>query len=143
MYDAFDKSRGRRLTSRKLKTKAADRFSPSYGVHKGKIPDPNWPPPEFPEEGLAMQRKGRRIVCDFTVVSGAKKYKVHGDLSKGGALFYLPDLIASSDVTIELKDAKATAVVLGTSKVAKGVAHHARFTDEAEGAKVWEALIHG
>ena len=47
-------------------TKVA-RFSPSYGVRKGFIKDPNWPPAQFPEEGNATQRRFRRMPASFAV----------------------------------------------------------------------------
>lgn len=141
MYDEFARTRIKRILTRKLKTASTARFSPSYGVHRGKIPDPNWPPTEFPAEGVAMQRKDKRVTCDFIVVAGKRRVQVHGDLSRGGAKFYLMDKIAAPEVTIELKKVKAQATILSTSQQAKGVAHHVKFISREDGAKLWDALL--
>ncbi len=143
MYNAFDKPKGKRILNRKLKTGAAERFSPSYGVHRGRIPDPNWPPSQFPDDGTAMKRKDRRVMCDFTILSGGKKYKVHGDLSRGGVMFFLPDLIRSTDVSVQFNKVVAKATIQSTSTQQKGVAHRAKFIDPEEGNEIWDALIHG
>jgi hypothetical protein len=95
-------------------TKVA-RFSPSYGVRKGFIKDPNWPPAEFPEEGNATQRRFRRMPASFAVTfEGGAPITVVGNLSSGGAMFSLPTLLSSDRVTVHFGGKAAAAQVIAS-----------------------------
>jgi len=117
------------------------KFSPSFGVHKGLIPDPNWPPVEFPEDNVAMQRRFRRVRCDLVLHAEGLRRRVPGDLSKGGAMVLLPQMLTIPVVTIELNGKQAEAQVLSATPVGPLFAHHVQFIDEASGHAVWRELI--
>ena len=141
MDNAFARASTASNPHRKLKDSKAHRFSPSYGVHKGLIRDPNWPPTEFPAEGNAAMRRNRRILCELSVTIDGQTHAVKGDLSKGGAMFMLPIRSETRMVTIAFASVQARAMVLTTSKKDGQVAHHSRFVDPGEGLAVWAQLI--
>jgi hypothetical protein len=131
-----------RIFTRRVKKKVGDAFSPSFGVHNGLIPDPNWPPAEFPKDSVAMQRKHRRIACEVVVEVDGRRTAVPGDLSAGGAMFLLPLRAASDLVTIEVRGVRAEAKILSVSKKGAQVAHHAQFVDAASAKALWAKLLH-
>lgn len=144
MYDAINKaaSAGK---SRTLHTKESRKFSPSYGVRKGFIKDPNWPPPVFPDEGTASMRRSRRVACTFKVQVGDEApVATSGDVSLGGAKFILGERVTSRvvDVLVGKADAtsKATAEILAILPKGDGFVYHARFVDPAEAAPVWKLV---
>ncbi len=138
MHDAFTRAASRdTLSHRKLKDKNAYRFSPSYGVHKGMIPDPNWPPARFPEDSTAMARVHRRVPARFKVESDGKVYEVKGDMSKGGAMFMLPTKLDVQTVEVRLGDLAARAQLLAAHEKGAEVSHHVRFLDEGEATALW------
>jgi hypothetical protein len=141
MYDAHDRSTLRKVISRKARSSPAEKFSPSFGVHQGMIPDPNWPPAEFPEGNVAMQRKDRRVTCSFTLEVDGRRREVTGDLSRGGAMFLLPARAAVQVVMIELRGVRAEAQVLSTNARNNQVAHHAQFIDPEAAKAVWKKLL--
>jgi len=141
MDDAFSPASTASNPHRKLKTSKAHQFSPSFGVHKGFIRDPSWPPAEFPAQGNAAQRQTRRIVCDLKVTADGATHAVKGDLSAGGAMFLMPAACGAKQVTIAYRDCSAQAEVLSTTTRGGLVAHHARFTDLNAAWGVWQALV--
>ena len=141
MYDAHDRTNLRKILTRRVKTSVTEKFSPSFGVHHGMIPDPNWPPAEFPEGTVAMQRKDRRVACDFNVELGGVSTKVTGDLSRGGAMFLLPAAAGQDVVTVELRGVRAEARVLSTSPRNGQIAHHAQFMDPESAKVLWKKLM--
>jgi hypothetical protein len=124
---------------RKTRTSSSEKFSPSYGVHKGYIPDPNWPPAELPEGARAMSRKSRRQVMTYNVLVQNKWVEVKGDLSKGGALFLLPERMEQKYAHVHYGSHVARVEILSTSKKGSMFGHHCRFIDEKESAPLWEA----
>ncbi len=125
---------------RKTKSKATQRFSPSFAVHHGLISDPNWPPAHFPETGKAAGRKHRRVEFDFRVGLPGMEIPVRGDVSQGGAMFVLNRRVDAKEVTIIVKRKQARAEVVSTSKKGDWYAHHCRFLDAESGHAVWEAV---
>lgn len=140
MYDAFGNGARLRYLNRRTRKDEVKKFSPSFGVHAGLIPDPNWPPVQFPDNSVAMQRKHRRVACTFSLEVEGKKTVVNGDLSVGGAMFLLTKKLASPEVVIEIRGQSALARVLSSNTRGQGVAHHAQFIDPEDGARVWKAL---
>lgn len=131
MYDAMQRATGHGVR-RRLRKRQNSRFSPSYGVHKGLITDPNWPPPEFPEEGTAAARRTKRFSCDFEVHLGAESFAVHGDISLGGAMFLLGRRLDAQRVVVTYKRLQAVAELVSTSTRGKQTAHHFRFLSRSE-----------
>jgi hypothetical protein len=140
MYDAFGNGARLRYLNRRTKKDEVHRFSPSFGVHEGLIPDPNWPPVQFPDNSVAMQRKYRRVACSFSLEVEGKKRTVHGDVSEGGAMFLLDAPLGVSEVVVEVRGQAALARVLTSNAKGPEVAYHAQFLDPEQGAKVWRAL---
>ncbi len=131
-----------RIFTRRVKKTVGEKFSPSFGVHNGLIPDPNWPPAEFPKGSVAMQRKFRRVECTVMVEVDGRRVSVPGDLSAGGAMFVLPQRAANDVVTIEVRGVRAQAKVLSVSTKGTQVAHHAQFVDAAAAKALWAKLMH-
>lgn len=143
MYDAFSKAATvSPAAHRKLKKSNSAKFSPSYGVHRGLIKDPNWPPAEFPETGTAMSRRNRRVVAKFNVMVDGAPVSVEGDLSLGGAMFTMPTRLGAKSVVLELGGYKAQAEVLSASKKGNTFAHHCRFVDVNESRPLWDIVKH-
>lgn len=128
------------VTTRRAHSDERKRFSPSYGVHKGYIKDPNWPPAHFPEEGLAAGRRTRRVQFEFVVELGGHEKTVRGDVSSGGAMFLLDERSGEKEVVVAVKAMRARAEVLSVSKKGERWAHHCRFLDSEEGQAVFEAI---
>lgn len=142
MYDAFGSGSPReRVLRRRARHDEAEKFSPSFGVHKGLIPDPNWPPAQFPEDNVAMQRRFRRVRCELVVHAEGLRRKVTGDLSQGGAMVVLPYLLVADLVTIEVNGKAAEARILSSTSRGPLFAHHAQFIDETAGRAVWKELV--
>jgi hypothetical protein len=141
MSDAFGVESHTSVMKRSVKSVESKRFSPSYGVHQGLIPDPNWPPAHFPDNNVAMQRKDRRVSCRFTLDLDGRRAEVLGDVSKGGVMFLLPVRVPATIVAIEVRGVRAQVTILSASQHGAELSHHARYIDAAEGARVWQALL--
>lgn len=128
------------VINRKTESKPSGKFSPSFGVHRGLIKDPNWPPAEFPEHGTAASRRFRRIESTFGVELRGEALEVTGDISQGGAMFLLDRKVETRVVDIVVNGQAARAEVLSASKKGAVFAHHCRFIDAAEAQPVWEAV---
>jgi hypothetical protein len=131
MYDAMQRASSSSV-GRKLKKHSNAQFSPSWGVHKGLIRDPNWPPAQFPTAGTAAARRSRRIACDFQVRVGAKTLDVHGDISRGGAMFILGERLPVTQAVVTYKGHAATAEIISHTTRGAQTAHHLRFIASAE-----------
>lgn len=141
MHDAFTKSASvKSVINRSAHTKASEKFSPSFGVHRGLIKDPNWPPAEFPEHGTAASRRFRRVELPFDISVRGESHAVKGDLSQGGAMFLLDRRIETKHIDVVFQGHVARAEVLSTSKKGAAFAHHCRFLDVAEVAPLWAAV---
>jgi hypothetical protein len=141
MADAFGVESHTRVTKRTAKSQESGRFSPSFGVHHGLIPDPNWPPAHFPDNSVAMQRKHRRVVCDFMLELAGRRVEVHGDVSKGGVMFLAPSAVTATTGVVEVRGVRAEVTILTSNPRGTEFAHHAQFVDAGLGARVWKALI--
>lgn len=128
------------VINRTGRTSASDKFSPSFGVRRGLIKDPNWPPAHFPEHGSAASRRFRRIDSTFDVALRGEQVTVTGDISEGGAMFLLDRKVDTKVVDVVVQGKAARAEVLSASKKGLLFAHHCRFLDAAESLPVWEAI---
>ena len=118
------------------------RFSPSFGVRKGFIKDPNWPPAQFPEEGNATQRRFRRIPASFQVTfDGGAPITVVGNLSSGGVMFALPNVLPSERVTVHFGGHRAPANVIASETKNGQFVYRAHFTDLDAAGEIWVALM--
>ena len=141
MSDVFTKAATiSSVITRKGHSTASGRFSPSFGVHRGLIKDPNWPPAQFPEHGTAASRRFRRVELSFEVELRGEAHHVQGDVSEGGAMFLLGRKVETKHVDIVVKGKAARAEVLSASKKGTAFAHHCRFIDAAEALPGWEAV---
>jgi len=118
------------------------RFSPSYGVRKGFIKDPNWPPAEFPAEGLATSRRFRRIPASFQVsVGGNAPITVTGNLSSGGVMFAMANVLTSEKIEIAFAGHKAAAEVIASESKGPMFIYRAHFTDLDAAGEIWVSLM--
>lgn len=141
MHDAFTKSSSvSSVINRTAQSKASQKFSPSFGVRRGLIKDPNWPPAEFPEHGSAASRRFRRVELPFEVAVRGEQVAVKGDISEGGAMFLLDRRVETKVVDVVVHGKVARAEVLSTSKKGALFAHHCRFTDSSEALPVWDVV---
>ena len=141
MSDVFTKANSvGSVINRKGHSTASGKFSPSFGVRRGLIKDPNWPPAQFPEHGTAASRRFRRVELSFDVELRGESVSVRGDVSQGGAMFLLDRRVETKHVDIVVKGKAARAEVLSTSKKGNAFAHHCRFIDASESMPVWEAV---
>lgn len=140
MDNPFSKSLNSAVTTRKAHSESKRRFSPSYGVHKGYIKDPNWPPAHFPEEGLAAARRFRRVEIRFDLELAGEVKPVLGDISAGGAMFLFNESRPGAEVVVLLKGVRAKAKVLSVSPKGALFAHHCQFVDASEGRALFEAV---
>lgn len=141
MTDVFTKASSvGSVIHRQGRSTASGKFSPSFGVHRGLIKDPNWPPAQFPEGGTAAARRFRRVELAFEVELRGETATVKGDVSQGGAMFLLDRQVETRHVDIVVKGKAARAEVLSTSKRGGAYAHHCRFIDAGEALPVWEAV---
>jgi hypothetical protein len=141
MHDAFTKSASvSSVINRTTQSKSSGKFSPSFGVHRGLIKDPNWPPAEFPEHGTAASRRFRRVELPFEVSLRGEQVQVKGDISEGGAMFLLDRRVETKVVDVVVHGKVARAEVLSTSKKGSLFAHHCRFTDSSEALPVWDVV---
>jgi hypothetical protein len=109
------------------------RFSPSYGVRKGFIKDPNWPPAQFPDEGNATDRRFRRIACSFKIRNDdGELISTTGDISEGGARFALKKPLVTDTVEIVGGEKKARAEIIATVSTVHGYVYRTRFLDTLE-----------
>lgn len=146
MDDVFSKAPGSG-SNRTFKAKEVRaHFSPSYGVRKGLIKDPNWPPAHFPDDGLAMGRRALRAECAFDVqFDGGAPIRVSGDISLGGARFTAPTHASDASVQVMVDDQGtqrvARAEILSCHAKGAGFEYRARIPDEEQAAGVWQAVI--
>jgi hypothetical protein len=141
MSDVFTKSNSvSSVINRKGHSSAAGKFSPSFGVRRGLIKDPNWPPHQFPDHGNAASRRFRRVEMSFGIELRGEAHAVKGDVSEGGAMFLLDRKVDTKQVDIIVKGRAARAEVLSASKKGNFFAHHCRFIDASESVPVWEAV---
>ena len=141
MTDVFTKSGSvGSVIHRQGQSTASGKFSPSFGVRRGLIKDPNWPPAHFPEHGTAASRRFRRVESTFDLSFRGEQIEVKGDVSQGGAMFVLNRRLDTKQIEIVVKGHKAKAEVLSTSKKGNAFAHHCRFLDVSESGPVWEAV---
>lgn len=137
MDNVFTNAAG--ATSRKFSNQTkGSRFSPSYGVHRGFIKDPNWPPAQFPAEGNAASRRLRRMPATFQVrVDGSEPMSVTGNLSSGGVMFTMSSGLKSEQIEVLLGGATAKAVVIASESNGTGFNYRAQFLDVSDAANVW------
>jgi PilZ domain len=129
------------VSARKLATKEAMRFSPSYGVRKGFIKDPNWPPARFPDEGNATDRRFRRVACTFKVRNDdGELITTTGDISEGGARFALKKPPVTETVEIVGGETRARAEIIATVSTVNGYVYRTRFLDAIEAYPVFVAI---
>jgi hypothetical protein len=145
MSDVFTKSSSvGSVIHRQGRSTAAGKFSPSFGVRRGLIKDPNWPPAQFPEHGSAASRRFRRVesIFDIAITRGqdSESIEVKGDVSEGGAMFLLNRRLDAKHIDVVVKGHAAKAEVLSTSKKGNAFAHHCRFLDVTQSRPVWEAI---
>lgn len=142
MDNVFNKAAGAG-SNRKFATHVkTSRFSPSYGVRKGFIKDPNWPPAEFPTEGLATSRRFRRVPASFKVcVGGGETITVTGNLSSGGAMFAMSNVLTSEKIEVTFGGHTATADVIASEEKSGKFIYRAHFTDLDAAAEIWVALM--
>lgn len=131
MYDAMQRASGSNV-HRNLKKHNNSQFSPSWGVHKGLIRDPNWPPAQFPEAGTAAARRSRRVACDFDIELNGQVRHVHGDISRGGAMFILTERLPVSQLVVSYRGLKANAEVISHTTRGNETKHHLRFVSSQE-----------
>lgn len=141
MHDAFSKSNSvSSVINRQGRSTASGKFSPSFGVRRGLIKDPNWPPAHFPESGTAASRRFRRVEVSFTVAARGEELAVKGDVSEGGAMFLLDRRLDTKVVDVVVKGKAARVEILSCSKKGNLFAHHCRFLDRAESEPVWQVV---
>jgi hypothetical protein len=143
MDNVFNKAAGA-AGNRKLGTGSkVARFSPSYGVRRGFIKDPNWPPAQFPDEGNAANRRFRRMPATFQVKVGdaVEALTVSGNISSGGAMFVMSSVLGSDQVQVSYNGATANAAVIASESKGGQFMYRAHFLDENEAASVWMALV--
>lgn len=144
MDNAFTKASSVSAVSRRrVRSRASEKFSPSFGVHRGLIRDPNWPPAELPEGGSAASRRFRRVEARFDVELRGESVTVVGDVSRGGAMFLLDRRVETKVVDVLVGGRAARAEVLSVSRKGDLYAHHCRFVDAAESMPVWRAVAQG
>ena len=141
MYDAFGSgSRPDRVLRRRAHHREVEKFSPSFGVHAGLIPDPNWPPVIIPPDSTAMKRRFRRVRCELVVEVDGSRRRAPGDLSQGGAMVLLEAPLTAAVIGIEFDGMRADARVLSATPEGLLYAHHVQFIDEEAGRAVWRRL---
>ena len=142
MDNVFNKAAGAG-SNRKFRAHAkVSSFSPSYGVRKGFIKDPNWPPAQFPVDGLATSRRFRRVPAAFQVsVGGAEAVTVVGNLSSGGVMFAMSNVLTSEKIEITFGGHKAAAEVIASESKGASFIYRAHFTDLDAAGEIWVALM--
>lgn len=129
------------VSARKLETKQSMRFSPSYGVRKGFIKDPNWPPAQFPDQGNASDRRFRRIACSFKVRNDdGELITTTGDISEGGARFAMKKPLVTESVEIVAGELKTRAEIIATVSGKSGYVYRTRFVDQVQAYPVYSAI---
>ena len=142
MDNVFNKAAGAG-SNRKFGGPKVARFSPSYGVRRGFIKDPNWPPAKFPDEGNAANRRFRRMPATFTVRIGdaAESMTVSGNISSGGVMFVMSSVLGSEKIQVSYGGAMAHAEVIASESKGSQFMYRAHFVDVTEAASVWMALV--
>lgn len=135
------KAAGHGVVRKFAKKTVSSRFSPSYGVRRGLIKDPNWPPAHFPEEGTASARRSRRFECSFQVKVGKEVLDVKGDLSLGGVKFDAPVALQGLTVEVLFNGMSATAEVIGSQLKGDEYTCRAKFVDPAQSTPMWNWLF--
>ena len=140
MDNVFNKAAG--ATSRKFSNQPRGaRFSPSYGVRRGFIKDPNWPPAHFPAEGHAASRRFRRMPATFQVsLDGNEPITVTGDISSGGVMFQMASPLSHTRVEVLLGGATAKAQVIASESKGALFVYRACFLNISDAANVWLAF---
>ena len=138
MYDSIGKAAG--ANARRRTNSGIMQFSPSYGVRKGFIKDPNWPPARIPDVGNATQRRHLRIKAAFLVRIHDRVFATTGDISAGGARFTL-DCDVGQWVEVLVGQIAARAEVLSMVEMDKSYIYRVRFAEVAEGETVFEAVF--
>ena len=142
MDNVFNKAAGAGSNRKFGNQPKAARFSPSYGVRKGFIKDPNWPPAEFPLEGMATARRFRRIPASFQVsVGGFDAITVTGNVSSGGVMFAMPNVLTSEKIEVMFNGHKAAAEVIASESKGSMFIYRAHFTDLDAAGEIWVALM--
>src|SRR3954470_22289664 len=102
MDNFFSKAAGANVNRKFASKSKVAGFSPSYGVRRGFIKDPNWPPAQFPEEGNAANRRFRRMPASFQVKIGeaTESLTVSGNISSGGAMFVMSSVLGSDQIQV-------------------------------------------
>ncbi len=143
MDNVFNKAAGAGSNRKFTQHSKVARFSPSYGVRRGFIKDPNWPPAQFPDEGNAANRRFRRMPATFQVRIGdaAEALTVAGNISSGGAMFMMKSLLGSEKIELTYGGAMAHAEVIASEQKGGQFMYRAHFTDVNEASAVWMALV--
>lgn len=94
----------------------------------------------IPENGNGASRRFRRVEFSFGVDLRGETFWVHGDISQGGAMFFLKHKVEAKVVDVVVKGRFARAEVLSTSARGSSLAYHCRFLDTDEAKSVWEAV---
>jgi len=142
MDNVFTKAAGAGSNRKFTQGPKGARFSPSYGVRKGFIKDPNWPPAEFPTEGLATSRRFRRILAAFEVrVGDGAVQKVTGNLSSVGVMFAMEGVLGGHTVQVMFGGHTAAATVIASELKDGMFVYRAHFTDLDAAGEIWVALM--
>ncbi len=142
MDNVFNKAAGAGSNRKFSSQSKVARFSPSYGVRKGFIKDPNWPPAEFPAEGLATSRRFRRMPASFQVsVGGLEPVTVTGNLSSCGVMFAMASVLTSEKIEVAFGGHKAAAEVIASEAKGPMFSYRAHFTDLDAAGEIWVALM--
>jgi hypothetical protein len=142
MDNVFTKAAGASSNRKFANQSKVARFSPSYGVRRGFIKDPNWPPAQFPEEGTASSRRLRRMPATFQVgVGETAPITVTGNISSGGVMFTMSNVLTRSQVDVRFGTASARAEVIASESKDAQFVYRAQFLDLYAGAAVWMALV--
>ena len=142
MDNVFNKAAGAGSNRKFSNVLKVARFSPSWGVRRGLIKDPNWPPAHFPAEGNAASRRFRRMPASFQVrIGGAEPIVVSGNISSGGAMFVMSSVLTSDKIEVCYEGASAHAEVIASESKGSQFMYRAHFVDVSEAASVWMALV--
>ena len=143
MDNVFNKAAGAGSNRKFTHQPKVARFSPSYGVRRGFIKDPNWPPAQFPEIGNATDRRFRRMPATFQVRIGdaSEPLTVTGNISSGGAMFVMQSVLGSEKIEVTYGGAMAHAEVIASESKGGQFMYRAHFTDENEASTLWMALV--
>lgn len=108
--------------------------SPSFGVRRGLIRNPNWPPPpgvEMPTD----RRLSPRVRYGFDLLYAGRPIAVAGDLSATGAMFVMERLLPTARVELVIRvpnepaPRRVSGDIIRTSYKGQFIAHHVRFVE--------------